>query len=290
MKIIYINKEDVKDEFIKENPEYASKRNQMEVTVDERYGSMMRIGRKVLITHSLYDENILYIEIGNTYGYCRISRKEQSIDRQIRNIKDEYPSAIIFQETYTGRSMDRTKWKQMLQKIRPGDRIIFDSVSRMSRSADEGLEIYFELYEQGIQLVFLKEHYIDTEVYASASNQSIPETGNDIADIYIDATNKVIRLLAEQQIRKAFEQAEKEVEDLRQRTSEGIRTAKLNGKQIGQKPGKVLTVKKKAPAKEIIKKHCKDFGGSLTDPEVIELAKVSRNTFYKYKKEIREEL
>ena len=96
--------------------------------------------------------------------------------------------------------------------------------------------------------------------------------------------------LAKEQIKLAFLQAEKEVQDLHQRTKEGIETARLKGKQIGQKPGNILTIKKKAPAKEIIQKHCKEFGGSLTDPEVMELARVSRNTFYKYKKEIREEL
>ena len=37
-------------------------------------------------------------ENGHVYGYCRISRKEQSIDRQIRNIKAAYPEAIIIQE------------------------------------------------------------------------------------------------------------------------------------------------------------------------------------------------
>lgn len=78
------------------------------------------------------------------------------------------------------------------------------------------------------------------------------------------------------------------MQDLHQRTKEGIETARLNGKQIGQKPGNVLTIKKKAPALVIMRKHCKKFGGSLSDPEVIELAKISRNTFYKYKREIRE--
>ena len=118
----------------------------------------------------------------------------------------------------------------------------------------------------------------------------IPETGNEIADIYIEATNKVIKLLAEQQIRKAFDQAEKEVQDLHQRTREGIETARLNGKQIGQKPGNILTIKKKAPAKDLIRKHCKEFGGSLSDIEVMGLTQISRNTFYKYKKELKDEI
>ena len=100
------------------------------------------------------------------YGYCRISRKEQSIDRQVRNIKAEYLSAVILQEAYTGTSMERPEWVKLLRKVGNGDTIVFDSVSRMSRSADEGVETYFELHKKGIQLIFLKEHYIDTAVYS----------------------------------------------------------------------------------------------------------------------------
>ena len=100
------------------------------------------------------------------YGYTRISRKEQSIDRQIRNIKSEYPTAIILKEAYTGTKMNRPEWTKLRKKIKSGDTIIFDSVSRMSRNADEGVETYFELYENGVKLIFLKEHYIDTNIYA----------------------------------------------------------------------------------------------------------------------------
>ena len=44
------------------------------------------------------------------YGYCRISTAKQSIDRQIRNIKAEYPTAHIVQEAYTGTSIFRPEW------------------------------------------------------------------------------------------------------------------------------------------------------------------------------------
>lgn len=220
------------------------------------------------------------------YGYARISRPQQSIERQIRNIKSYNENVHIVQEAYTGTKMDRPEWTKLYKKVSSGDTIIFDSVSRMSRSADEGVDIYFELYEKGIQLIFLKEHHIDTATYDTAVQQSISSTGNDIADIYIEATNKVIKLLAKKQITQAFEQAEKEIEDLHQRTREGIETARLNGRQIGQTPGNKLHIKKKAPAKEKIIKYSKDFEGKLSDVECMKLIGISRNTYYKYKREI----
>ncbi len=220
------------------------------------------------------------------YGYCRISRKEQSIDRQIRNIKSEYPKAIIVQEAFTGTKMDRPEWNKVYSKVTSGDTIVFDSVSRMSRSADEGVEMYFDLYEKGIQLVFLKEHYIDTEVYSENIRDRIELQGTDEDEIF-KGLNNYFRKLAEKQIRIAFEQSQKEVDDLRQRTREGIETARLNGKQIGQRFGNKLNVKKEAPSKELIKKHSKSFDGTLSDSECIKLIGISRNTYYKYKRELK---
>ena len=222
------------------------------------------------------------------YGYCRISTKQQSIDRQIRNIKAVYPDAIIVTESYSGTTLNRPEWKKLYNKLKKNDVVVYDSVSRMSRDADEGVDLYMELYNKGIELEFLKESHINTEIYKTTVAQTIGTTGNDIADIYIEATNKVIRLLAEKQIRLAFEQAEKEVEDLHQRTREGIETARLNGKQIGQKQGAKLTTKKSVEAKKLIRKHNKTFGGSLTNEETWTLIGISKMTFYKYLREMKE--
>lgn len=223
------------------------------------------------------------------YGYCRISTAKQSIERQERNIKAVYADAIIVKEVFTGTQVDgRVEWDKIYKKVNAGDTIVFDSVSRMSRNATEGVELYMELFNKGVNLVFLKESYINTEVYKSTIEQTIGTTGNDIADIYIEATNKVIKLLAEKQIIKAFEQAEKEVQDLRQRTREGIETARLNGKQIGRADGTNVQTKKSVEMKEKIRKMAKSFDGNMTDKEVIETLKIARNTYFKYKREMKE--
>lgn len=222
------------------------------------------------------------------YGYCRISTAKQSIERQERNIKAVYADAIIVKEVFTGTQVDgRVEWDKIYKKVNAGDTIVFDSVSRMSRNATEGVELYMELFNKGVNLVFLKESYINTEVYKSTIEQTIGATGNDIADIYIEATNKVIKLLAEKQIIKAFEQAEKEVQDLRQRTREGIETARLNGKQIGREDGSKVTTKKSVEMKEKIRKMAKSFDGNMSDKEVIETLGIARNTYFKYKKEMK---
>ena len=225
---------------------------------------------------------------GTIYGYARISRPTQKIDRQIRNIKNEYPSAVILKEAYTGTKMSRPEWNKLYKRASSGDTIVFDSVSRMSRTAEEGVKTYFELFERGVTLIFLKEHYIDTLVYAENMKDKIELQGTDEDEIF-KGLNNYFRKLAERQIRIAFDQAEKEVQDLHQRTREGIANARLNGKQIGGKKGAVYKIKKKTAAVEIIKKYSRSFGGTMTDKDCIKLAGVSMNTYYKYKRELEQQ-
>jgi len=222
------------------------------------------------------------------YGYCRISTSKQSIERQGRNIITEYPTAIITNEIFTGTKIEgRKEFAKLLSKVTKSDTIIFDSVSRMSRDAEEGFKLYEKLFNKGIDLVFLKEPHINTETYKKALTNNIQLTGTAIDEI-LKGVNKYLLALAKEQIKIAFAQAEKEVKDLQQRTREGIVTAKLNGKQIGQIEGTKLITKKSIKAKEEIMKYSKDFNGTLKDTECMKLIGLARNTYYKYKKEITE--
>ena len=219
------------------------------------------------------------------YGYCRISTKKQSMDRQIRNIKARYSDAVIVTDVYTGTKQDRPEWNKLYKKVKPGDSIIFDSVSRMSRNAAEGFKLYEELYNKNIELVFLKEPHINTGTYKKALQNNISLTGTNV-DYILEGVNKYLMALAKEQIQLAFDQAQKEVDDLHQRTKEGIETARLNGKRIGLEKGSKLTTKKSLAAKEVIRKHNKDFGGSLSNEDTWKLAGISKMTFYKYKNEL----
>ncbi len=223
------------------------------------------------------------------YGYCRISKSKQSIERQIRNILAVYPAAIIIQEVFTRTRLDRKEWQKLMKIIKAGDTIVFDSVSRMSGNAAEGFAAYEELYNMGVNLVFLKEPHINTDTYKQALENNVSMTGGTV-DYILEGVNKYLLALAKEQIKLAFEQSAKEVADLHQRTKEGLETARLNGKQIGLEQGTKLTTKKSIKAKEIIKKHSVDFGGTLADADVIKLAGLARNTYYKYKRELKDEL
>ena len=232
------------------------------------------------------------------YGVARISTRKQSIDRQVRNITEKYPTAKMIKETYTGTKLEgRKEFEKLLKIIQKEDTIVFDEVSRMSRNKEEGCSLYEDLFNKGVNLIFLKEPHINTEVYKRALENQIKirlETGNkatdDLINSIIDALNKFTIELAKEQIRIAFDKAQAEVDRLHQRTSEGLITAKVNGKRVGQPKGATFETKKSKKVKEQIIKYCKDFDGSLSDTDCRKLVGVAKNTYFKYKREIKESI
>lgn len=261
------------------------------------------------------------------YGYVRVSTLEQNKERQIQNILRDYPKAVIMTEEYTGKTMDRPVWSKLYSKLKKGDVVVFDEVSRMSRNAQEGFKVYQELFEKGCQLIFLKEPYLNTDVFSGQIQRATVKTGKD----YLDQGLKIILMgVAEEQIKIAFEQSQAETDLRAQRAGEGIAEAKKHNEelevlypdtfkdhpeysQIGREKGDKLTIKKAEPIKALIRKYSRDFEGTLSDMELLGVlstktvkipnkkrsgkveereisAKLSRNTLYKYKKEMREEV
>lgn len=254
------------------------------------------------------DNIILYWEEWDMciFGYARVSTMKQRIERQIDNIKREYPEAVIITEEYTGTTTDRPKWNKLIEQIKrectkkKDVTLVFDEVSRMSRNAVEGINLYEELFDMGVNLIFLKEPHINSSVYRDKLNRQIEKlagTGSKATDKLLDtmlsALHEYTIDIAKEQIEIAFNTAQAEVEYLHQRTSEGVRKAQAAGKQIGRqagaKQGKDFKENKKSvETKKIILKHNKDFGkGDLNDIETMKLCGISRNTYYKYKSQLK---
>ena len=157
--------------------------------------------------------------------------------------------------------------------------------------------MYQELFNKNINLVFLKEPYMNTDSYKESMQgifnteiQSGDNATDDLVNSIMAAINRFIMNKVERDIQKAFEQAQKEVDYLHQRTKEGIETARLNGKRIGLEKSSKLVTKKSIEAKKQILKYNKSFNGSLTNRDTWKLIGISKTSFYKYKEELMLEL
>ena len=231
-------------------------------------------------------------------GYARVSTPTQKLSRQIDNLKKAYPDIVIIQETYSGKTQNRPKWQKLLRQCRAGNvsKLVFDEVSRFSRNAEEAIKEYKELYELGIELEFIKEPHINSEVYHQASQRQInvdtSAMDDDTAHLLntvIEGLNDYLLAVAEKQIRLAFERAQAERELLSKRTSEGLKQAKLMGSKVGRQKGEKLETRKKKRAVKIIRQHYKLLGGELTATQCFLLCQVTKSTFYRYINEMREE-
>ena len=236
------------------------------------------------------------------YAYPRVSTPKQQLDRQIQNIKTAYPNAIIYPEKYTGTRLDRPQWNKLYKQIRSDVehglqvRVIFDEASRLARNAEEGTRIYEELFNLGVELIFLKTPHINSETYKAALNNQLEiavledAATNELVQGIAGAINKYILALAKQQIYLAFQSAEAEVEYLHQRVSEGVRLAQIEGKRVGTPKGSKLTTKKSVEMKQLIQEKSKYFNGTINDRDLIKITGLSPNTFYKYKRELLDEI
>ena len=241
---------------------------------------------------------------GKIYGYCRVSTNKQKIERQIDNIKAEYPTAIIITEDgVSGCTTDRPAWNKLKDKLKAGDTVVFDEVSRMSRNAAEGFLLYRELFDAGVNLIFLKEHHIDSDVFQKAINSKVSLTDTSI-DCIIEGINEYLMILARQQIEIAFQTAQQEVDYLHQRTSEGVQKAleRYDMEEIkgiahekgrpGRMKGKKIITKKEKALKALILEHNKDFDGDLCDAKTMALIngmheiKTSRDFLVFYRMEL----
>lgn len=229
-----------------------------------------------------------------TYGYVRVSTMQQKTQRQIDNIKSFDTNAIIYEEKQSGKDIEnRAVFRKLLDKAKSGDTIIFDEVSRMSRNADEGYNLYMELLEKNITLVFLKEHHIDTDEYKRRTQNHIEKISSSNAKVD-NLINGILDLVAEfekenlkDNIRLAFQQAEYERLFLIKRVTEGkSKSEKPQGRPEGSRN---IKTDKADHIKKIIREQSKDFEGKFSDAKIMReyLHGIARNTYYKYKKELK---
>ena len=237
------------------------------------------------------------------YGYVRVSTKKQSEKMQLDEIHAFSRIDKMFSEgAFTGTTTNRDKFQQLVEQVNKdiegGEQvtIIFYSVSRMSRNAAEGIEQYFSWYDKGVELVFLKEHHIDTASYRKSQGVAIADikTGDADTDDFINGilkiTNKFIRAKSADDITKAFEQAEKEVQDLHTRTSDGMRASGAADKIRQARTGNTYTTTKELNTRISMLECLKDFGGQQTIARFAQDRGLSRVTVYKYRDAINADL
>ena len=151
-----------------------------------------------------------------TYGYIRVSTREQNEDRQLIALREaSVPEKNIFMDKQSGKDFDRPRYKKLVQRLKKDDLLYIKSIDRLGRNYAEILEQWRVLTkEKGIDIVVLDMPLLDTR------------RGKDLMGTFLSGI--VLQVLS-------FV-AENERTNIRRRQAEGIAAAKARGTRFGRLP------------------------------------------------------
>ena len=192
--------------------------------------------------------------MSTSYGYVRVSSKEQNTDRQRIAMRDfGIADENVFTDKQSGKDFDRPAYRRLVRKLKPDDTLVIKSIDRLGRNYDEILEQWRLLTKKkGVAIVVLDMPLLDTR-------QGRDLVGTLIADIVLQLLSYV---------------AQTEREFIRQRQAEGIAAAKERGVQFGRRP------KERPEAFEVILREWEQ--GALTARKAAERLGVAHKTFLKW--------
>lgn len=192
-----------------------------------------------------------------TYGYIRVSSRDQNEDRQrIAMHEAGVSDCRIYMDKQSGKDFDRPGYRRLMRKLKPGDTLIIKSIDRLGRNYDEILEQWrFITKEKQAAIVVLDMPLLDTR-------QGRDLTGTLIADIVLQLLSYV---------------AQTEREFILQRQAEGIAAAKKRGVHFGRKP---------MERPDSFDAVVQDWeAGKLSSRAAANILKVSHTTFLRWVKE-----
>ena len=152
----------------------------------------------------------------NTYGYVRVSTREQNEDRQMDAMRQmSVPAQNIFMDKQSGRDFNRPQYKRLMKKLKPDDLLYIKSIDRLGRNYGEILEQWRILTrEKKVDIAVLDMPLLDTR------------RGKDLMGTFLsDIVLQVLSFVAEN-----------ERANIRQRQAEGIAAAKARGVKFGRPP------------------------------------------------------
>ena len=154
--------------------------------------------------------------MSNTYGYIRVSTREQNEDRQLLALRKlRIPEERIYMDKQSGKDFERPQYKKLLRKMKKDDLLYVKSIDRLGRNYEEILQQWRILTkEKGIDIVVLDMPLLDTR------------RGKDLMGTFLsDIVLQVLSFVAEN-----------ERTNIRQRQAEGIAAAKARGVRFGRPP------------------------------------------------------
>ena len=195
----------------------------------------------------------------NSYGYIRVSTREQNEERQLIALRDAaVPEDRIFLDKQSGKDFNRPKYKRLVKRLKPGDVLYIKSIDRLGRNYEEIQNQWrFLTKEKGVDIVVLDMPLLDTR------------RGKDLVGTFLsDIVLQVLSFVAEN-----------ERSNIRARQAEGIAAAKARGVRFGRPF---------VPTPEDFPMIVADWeSGRITFEQALERSGLAEATFYRRVRDLR---
>lgn len=219
----------------------------------------------------------------NYFAYMRISTKEerqkQKFIRQevaLHRYSQEHDFEYIdkFSEDVSGKSFEnRKEWKKLERLVHEGDTIVFKDISRFTRETENGYKKYMELFDRGIELIFIDNPTVSTPYIRKMLD--IAKEQNLIAKITLENTVKLLLMVE-------LDRVEQERLITVKRIKDGIQASeKKSGRKTGQLDKMTDALRKD------IQSYLKDR--TIRQVDLMKKHSISRNTLKKYVEIVKEE-
>ena len=224
------------------------------------------------------------------FAYCSSGCTRPQFERQINNINKKYPNAIIVKEVYSQTRTDRTELKKLLVQLEKDDTLIVNSIDRLSRDPEDFLSYYKEFSQRGVNLIFINQPFMNSEIFTSACRMMADQATEPELQVFTDGMYGLLK----SQISILLDQSWQDLQDHRDQMKASYKKAKEREKESGRPVGKRYESRKSFMVKELIRRYNQQFDGSMNDIQTMEqirneMGTISRNTYYKYKKELVED-
>ncbi len=194
-----------------------------------------------------------------SYGYIRVSTREQTEDRQLSARREAAGEARnIFRDKQSGKFFQRPQYKRLVRRMKKDDLLYIKSIDRLGRNYEEIQNQWRILTkEKGVDIVVLDMPLLDTR------------RGKDLVGTFLsDIVLQVLSFVAEN-----------ERVNIRQRQAEGIAAAKKRGVRFGRPCT--------APPEDFPALVAAWEAGRLTFPQALNRSGLSQATFYRRLRELR---
>lgn len=153
---------------------------------------------------------------GRTFGYARVSSREQNLDRQLLALGEVVPEGNILVDKASGKNLERPSYQALKGALglREGDTLVITSLDRLSRNKGDIMQELQWFREKGVRLKILD---------LPTSLVELPDGQKWILDMIQNILVEVMASIAEQ-----------ERLTIRKRQREGIEAAQKKGKHLGR--------------------------------------------------------